>query len=90
MVDKDNIGVQLVKDDISTENFDDPYRDILNLKIMERYGLGVLHGGLGIAVAKNIAFKKTYPAPARRFEAMELPSDMKPGEDGSKPSKDEI
>lgn len=90
MVDKDNIGVQLVKDDISTENFDDPYRDILNLKIMERYGLGVLHGGLGIAVAKNIAFKKTYPAPARRFEAMELPSDMKSAEGESKPSKDEI
>ena len=84
IVDKNNVGVQLVKDDITTENFDDPYRDILNLKIMERYGLGVLHGGLGISVAKNIRFAKTYPAPARRFEAMPLPSDYKetsePGE----------
>lgn len=75
MVDKNNVGIQLVKNDIETENFDDPYRDILNLKIMERYGLGVLHGGLGIAVAKNIAFKKTYPAPEREFEDMPLPSD---------------
>lgn len=75
IVDKENVGVQLVKDDISTENFDDPYRDILNLKIKERYGLGVLHGGLGISVAKNIAFKKTYPAPERRFRPMDLPAD---------------
>lgn len=87
IIDRNNIGVQLVKDDITTENFDDPYRDILNLKIMERYGLGVLHGGLGIAVAKNVAFRKTYPAPARRFEAMELPSDYS-GEAAKK--KDEI
>lgn len=87
IVDKNNVGIQLVKNDIETENFDDPYRDILNLKIMERYGLGVLHGGLGIAVAKNIAFKKTYSAPEREFEKLPLPSDYTGGE---AKKKDEI
>lgn len=77
ILDENNIGVMVVKEDISTEQFDDPTRDIRNLKIKERYGLGVLNGGLGIAVARNIAFKKTWPAPERRFGEMELPSDMK-------------
>lgn len=78
IVDRNNIGVMLVKDDISTEQFDDPTRDIQNLKVKERYGLAVLNGGLGIAVAKNIPFKRTYPAPERKFEDMPLPEDMKP------------
>ena len=75
IVDENNVGVIVVKDDISTEQFDDPSRDIQSLKIKERYGLGILNGGLAIGVARNIAFKKTYPAPAREFERMDLPSD---------------
>lgn len=77
LIDEDNVGVMVVKEDISTEQFDDPTRDIKNLKIKERYGLGILNGGLGIAVARNIAFKKTYPMPEREFERMTLPEDMK-------------
>ncbi len=83
LVDRNNVGVLLVKDDISTEQFDDPTRDIQSLKLKERYGVGILNGGLGIAVAKNIAFKKTYSAPERKFEAMKLPSDMT-GEEAKK------
>lgn len=80
IVDEDNVGVLVVKEDISTEQFSDPTRDIQNLKLKERYGVGVLNGGLGIAVARNIAFKKTYTAPERRFKEMELPSDYAAGE----------
>ncbi len=75
IVDRNNIGVILVKDEISTEQFDDPLRDIQTLKLKERYGVGILNGGLGLAVARNIAFKKTYPAPERKFTDMALPSD---------------
>lgn len=77
IIDRNNIGVMLVKDDVATEQFSEPMRDIQNLKIRERYGLGVLNGGLAIAVARNIPFKRTYPAPTRSFEDMPLPSDMK-------------
>lgn len=76
LVDKNNIGVMLVKDQISTEQFDDPTRDIQTLKVKERYGVGVLNGGLAIAVAKNIRFARTFPAPGRNFADMPLPSDM--------------
>ncbi|MCU5076797.1 phage major capsid protein [Bacillus cereus] len=78
LVDKNNVGVMLVKDEISTEQFDDPTRDIQSLKLRERYGVGVLNGGKAIAVAKNIKFAKTYPAPTRSFADMPLPSDMDP------------
>ena len=75
IVDENNVGVIVVKDDISTEQFNDPSRDIQSLKIKERYGLGILNGGLAIGVARHISFAKTYPAPAREFERMDLPSD---------------
>lgn len=75
ILDKNNIGVMLVKDEISTEQFDDPTRDIQTLKLRERYGVGILNGGLAIAVAKNIKFAKTYPAPVREFDKMPLPAD---------------
>jgi HK97 family phage major capsid protein len=76
IVDRNNIGVIVVKDDISTEQFEDPLRDILSLKIKERYGVGILNGGLGLAVARNIKFAKTYPAPARVFTGgLGLPTD---------------
>lgn len=75
ILDRNNIGVILVKDDISTEQFDDPLRDIQTLKIKERYGVGILYGGLGIAVARNIKYAKTWPAPERRFGELALPKD---------------
>lgn len=76
IIDRNNVGVLLVKDPISTEQFDDPSRDIQALKIRERYGVGILNGGLGIAVAKNIRFAKTWPIPERQFAAMGMPGDM--------------
>lgn len=83
ILDRNNVGVLVVKEDISTEQFDDPMRDIKNLKLKERYGIGILNGGLGIAVARNIAFKRTFPAPARTFKDMELPKDYT-GEEAKK------
>jgi hypothetical protein len=45
------------------EKFDEPARDIQNIKFIERYGVGVIHEGRGIAVAKNISIDKSYPEP---------------------------
>lgn len=41
-VDRNNIGVVVEKDAMSTDQFTDPYRDILNLKFRERYGCKTL------------------------------------------------
>jgi HK97 family phage major capsid protein len=76
VLDRNNIGVLLVKDEISTEQFDDPLRDIQTLKLKERYGVGILYGGLGIAVARHIKYAKTWPAPERAFDLMPLPTDF--------------
>jgi len=65
VVDKNHVGVLLVKEDLSTEKFDNPARDIYNIKVKERYGIGILYGGRGIAVAKNIALAKSYNEPVR-------------------------
>lgn len=63
VVDRNNIGVQVVKEEISTEQFDEPARDIRNIKIKERYGIGILNEGRAIAVAKNISMNKSYNEP---------------------------
>lgn len=76
IIDRNNVGVILVKETVGVEQFADPLRDIQNLKIRERYGVGVLNGGLAIAVAKNIRFAKTWAMPERSFAAMAMPTDM--------------
>lgn len=65
VVDRNNIGILLVKDPLSIEQFDDPMRDIQSIKVRERYGIGILNEGKAVAVARNIAFEKSYPAPER-------------------------
>jgi hypothetical protein len=76
VIDRNNIGVIVQKDAQSVEQFDDPTRDIRALKIRERYGVGILYGGKGIAVAKNIRFAKTYSLPDREFASIAMPADM--------------
>jgi len=63
VVDRNNVGVIVQKDQMSTDQFTDPYRDILNLKFRERYGIGILDEGRAVATAKNIALDVTYEKP---------------------------
>jgi hypothetical protein len=62
-LDKNNVGILLVRDDLKMDKFDEPARDIQNIKFIERYGVGVVHEGRGIAVAKNISLDKSFPEP---------------------------
>lgn len=64
-VDRNNVGVLIVKQDLATEEFNDPSRDIRNIKITEKYGYGIYNEGRAIAVAKNISMAKSYPLPER-------------------------
>jgi hypothetical protein len=54
MFDSSELGVLAVDQDVTTEEFDDPARDIRKIKLMERYGIGILNEGKAIAVMKNI------------------------------------
>lgn len=60
MVDTSNTGLLVTRDPVSTEEFDDPARDIRALKIRERYGFGTLEQGKAVAIAKNVAIHRNY------------------------------
>lgn len=62
-VDRNNVGVLLVKDDLTTDEWTDPSRGLKNMKMIERYGIGILNQGKAIAVAKNISMDKSYAEP---------------------------
>lgn len=64
-VDANNVGVLIVKDDLKTEEFRDPARDLNNVKVIERYGFGTYNEGRGICSAKNISMAKSYATPER-------------------------
>lgn len=64
-VDANNVGVQIVKDELKTEEFRDPSRDLNNVKVIERYGYGTYNEGRAICAAKNISMAKSYAKPER-------------------------
>lgn len=66
-VDANNVGVQIVKDDLKTEQFRDPSRDLNNVKIIERYGFGTYNEGRAVCSAKNISMAKSFATPERVY-----------------------
>jgi len=54
MFDSQELGVLIVDEDITTEEFQDPRVDIRKVKLRERYGIGILNEGKAIATIKNI------------------------------------
>ena len=63
ILNRNNVGVIVQREGLTTDNWQDPERDLRLLKVKERYGIGILDNGRGIAVAKNIAVAPTYPVP---------------------------
>lgn len=60
LIDRNEIGTLLVKDDMSTDQFDDPSRDIRSMKMKERYDIVMMGDGEGITVAKNVSLTRNY------------------------------
>lgn len=60
LIDRNEIGVLLVKDDLSTDEFNDPTRDIRSMKMKERYDIVILGDGEGITVAKDVSLARNY------------------------------
>lgn len=68
VVDRNNVGVQIVKDDITTEEFRDPARDLRNVKFIERYGYGTFNEGRACCAARAISMARGYNKPERIYE----------------------
>jgi hypothetical protein len=60
MADTNELGILVVDEEVTNEEWDDPNRDIRSIKFRERYGLGILNEGKAVAVAKNISISKAY------------------------------
>jgi hypothetical protein len=54
MFDSNELGVLIVDEDVTTEEFDDPRVDIRKIKFRERYGIGILNEGQAIGVIRNV------------------------------------
>ncbi len=63
VIDANEVGVIAQREALTTDNWTDPEKDIRLLKCKERYGVGILNNGRGIAVARNLAVAPTYPVP---------------------------
>lgn len=60
IIDRNEVGANLIREDMSTEEFDDPSRDMRSLKMRERYDLVIYGDGEGIRMAKDIAIAPSY------------------------------
>jgi hypothetical protein len=54
MFDASELGALIVSEEVTTEEWTDPARDIRKIKLRERYGIGIFNEGQAIAVAKNV------------------------------------
>lgn len=63
IIDRNNIGAIVQREDLSVEKWTNPEIDVRIIKAKERYGIGIMDNGKGIAVAKNISAMPSYPRP---------------------------
>jgi hypothetical protein len=60
LIDRNEIGALLVKDDMSTDEWNDSTRDLRYLKLKERYDIVAFGDGEGITVAKDVPLVASY------------------------------
>ena len=75
MVDTNELGVLVVDEDVVTEEFDDPARDIRKVKLRERYAVENINNGNAIRVAKGIVIDTSLD-PASNASVQFLKADM--------------
>jgi hypothetical protein len=61
IVDRNDLGVLTVRDELSTDQWNDPTRDIVAMKVKERYDVTILDTeGLNVVAAKGIRLNRNY------------------------------
>lgn len=66
LIDRNEIGAMLVKDDMTTDEWTDQTRDIRSIKMKERYDIVCYGDGEGITVAKNVRLAPSYDVSVSR------------------------
>ncbi len=60
LCDSSELGILAVNEEISTEEWRDPMRDINNVKLKERYAIQILNNGRSVRQAKNVIIARSY------------------------------
>lgn len=60
LCDSNELGLLVVDEELTTDEWTDPARDIRKIKMRERYGLAVMNDGRGIGLMKGIRVGKSY------------------------------
>ena len=61
-VDRNEVGILAQKEEVTTDDWIDPERDVQFMKGKERYGIGLMNNGQAIVTIRNIAVAASYPA----------------------------
>ena len=67
VIDRSEVGVELIKDEIGTEEWREPNREVRNIKIRGRKGYGILNKGRSIIRAANIRADISYDPSVQFF-----------------------
>jgi len=57
--DVNELGIIVVDEEVTSDEWTDPARDIMKVKFRERYGLAIKNDGLGVGLFKNIKIGKS-------------------------------
>jgi len=60
LCDVNELGILVVDEEVSTEEWNDPARDIMKMKFRERYGLAIKNDGRAVGLLKNIKIAKSF------------------------------
>ena len=60
IIDRNEVGVELIKDEMSQDEWNEPAKDIRHIKIKARKGWGILNKGRAIIAARNISAMPSY------------------------------
>lgn len=72
LIDRNDIGTLMIRDDLSTDEWTDQSRDIRSLKLKERYDIVCYGDGENITVAKNIRLAANYDVTVTRSITSDL------------------
>jgi hypothetical protein len=73
---RSELGILVVDEEVTTDEWNDPARDIRKVKLRERYGLGTANNGSGTGIIKGISLSRGFDF--SRSVALQLSSLLSP------------
>ena len=65
LCDSSELGVLVVDEEVMVDSWNDPARDIMKVKLRERYGLGSMNSGKGSGLIKGVSLDRSFDFAAK-------------------------